>query len=281
MRHLSFLLLLSLPFSVAAAPFTLTNQGYLSDASGSGLSGTHDLTFALYDDDAATNTALWTETVAFEFVDGVYAVTLGNTQAINEDVLEQYPLFLGMSVDGASEMTPRLALASVPYAILAETSSNVDGGTVVATSIEGDSLTVGGTTIDSSGVITSTQSGEWDAAATAIGDFTDLAAVQAIQSGDFALSGQTCAAGQVMIGINASGGPICGGFSTYRTICSAAGCTTPACDVGDILLGCGQYSDPAGDADDMDHNPDYAARTCVKGSNDLAYGLQAFCLRTP
>ena len=145
-------LLLALPATAAAVPLNLANQGYLADSAGLALSGSHDLTFSLYDDDQATNPALWTETLTVSFVDGTYSVVLGEDQAIDEALLHQYPLFLGLSVDGGQELTPRYEVVSVPYSVLSSTSINVDGGTVNAISVAADTVTVGNTTIDTDGI---------------------------------------------------------------------------------------------------------------------------------
>lgn len=158
MKTLMFLAsLLSLP--AAAAPLALSNHGHLTDGSGAPLTGSHTLVFSLYDDASATNPAVWTETHTVDFTDGDYSVVLGNGSTIDEALLEQYPLFLGLSVDANPEMTPRYEVVSAPYAILAETAANVSGGDVDAASVTTSSLEVGGSSVSPTDIAS------WNAAA--------------------------------------------------------------------------------------------------------------------
>lgn len=59
-------------------PQQLSQQGRLFSAEGTALSGSHELSFRLYDE--ATGGALvWEETLAVEMVNGFYAVVLGGS----------------------------------------------------------------------------------------------------------------------------------------------------------------------------------------------------------
>lgn len=135
-----------------AQPELLSNQGYLESVTGEPLTGTHDLTFALYGEADATNPPVWSETQAVEFVDGTYSVILGRTEPVDADLLSLSALYLGLSVDEGALMMPLHEVVSVPYAISANTARNVYGGEVDASSVAVDGETV----IDGDGAVHAT-----------------------------------------------------------------------------------------------------------------------------
>lgn len=107
----------ALPAS-AAVPVTLTQQGRLFDANGKPLNATVDVQFALYDL-AAAATPLWSESHAITFDDGYFSVALGETTPFGAAVFTGATRYLGITVGADAEMTPRSAVASVPYALMA------------------------------------------------------------------------------------------------------------------------------------------------------------------
>jgi hypothetical protein len=123
--------------AASAAPPGLAQQGRFIDDKGLPLTGPHSLTVALYDTPLG-GTPLWTETQAVVLDLGYYGVILGtDTQnPLSEDILAQYPLWLGVRLDDGAEFTPRHELVSVPYSHLATTSVNIEGGYVDASHVE-------------------------------------------------------------------------------------------------------------------------------------------------
>ena len=145
MNRLFPLLALIAPLAASAVPLQLTHQGRLNDSAGAPLTGDQDITFALYDDAAATE-AIWSEQQTVPLDAGYFAVTLGadSANALDVDALDVTTLWLGITVAGGTELQ-RLAVDSVPYALLAH---SVVGGKVTATEV-----TVGSTTINTDGSI--------------------------------------------------------------------------------------------------------------------------------
>jgi hypothetical protein len=136
MRSLTALLLLA-SSSAWAVPSQLGWQGRLLDANGDPVAGDLDLTFRLLTAPSGGDT-VWQETQSVTFQEGYYAVVLGADQAANpldDDALGQWPLFLEVQVAGRPPMFPRSELSSVPFARLAGTATNLQGGDVDAASI--------------------------------------------------------------------------------------------------------------------------------------------------
>jgi len=95
---------------------TLSIQGVLRDNTGASVAdGQKNFTFSLYTV-VSGGTKTWDETQQINVVNGVYSATLG---AVNSLAGLNYNVsyWLGISVDGAEEMTPRTKLTLSPYAI--------------------------------------------------------------------------------------------------------------------------------------------------------------------
>lgn len=148
-RAFSVLGILLAASSVWAVPMQLAHQGRLLDADGSPLEGDHTLTFTLFD--AATDGAtVWTEDIQADIVGGFYSAILGADEGDNpldDLVLGGGRVWLELAVDGGDPLTPRHELVSVPYAVMAGTATNVDGGYVDAAEV----AIAGTTVIDSTG----------------------------------------------------------------------------------------------------------------------------------
>jgi hypothetical protein len=119
MRHFAvpaLFVLLAAPASAQVALDTsFTYQGRLTDASGP-VSGPVDMQFRLYDEASGDHPALGTQAIAAVAVtNGVFTVALdfGGT-AFNGD-----RRWLGISVNGDPELTPRVPLTAAPYALFA------------------------------------------------------------------------------------------------------------------------------------------------------------------
>jgi hypothetical protein len=102
----------------AGVPQSLSHQGRLYDAADKPVSGMLSLTFAVYADVAAT-TPLWTETDLVTFDEGYFSVSLGATTPFPADLFDGSVRALGITVGADPEMTPRVAVQSVPYAFVA------------------------------------------------------------------------------------------------------------------------------------------------------------------
>jgi hypothetical protein len=103
----------------AAIPDFIPYQGYLTDSAGDPVSGSLDLQFALYDQ-AEEGAALWQEThVDVAVVAGFFRVELGTLVTLSNSLFDA-PLFLGVTIAGESEMTPRMRIGSVPFARISE-----------------------------------------------------------------------------------------------------------------------------------------------------------------
>ncbi|MBM73774.1 MAG: hypothetical protein CMK59_00120 [Proteobacteria bacterium] len=188
--------MLSFLVSVAlAVPVEMNHQGRLTDTSGLGLTGSHMLTFRIHDASNGGN-VMWSEIVVVNISDGFYSVQLGQNTALDSAVLEQYPLWLEIQLDGNAPMTPRHTLSSVPYSFVSEVAE-------VASSVEGyvdaTEVSVNGTTVIDSG-------GNWvgptisNAGASTNPDWTDI---QNRPSGlddgdDDSFAGYTCSNGEVL-----------------------------------------------------------------------------------
>ncbi len=125
MRRLILASLL-LPALAQAVPATLTHQGALQDSVGAPLNGNHQLTFKLYTA-ASGGSAVWEETVDATLEGGFYSVTLGQSQPLTSAV-SGGALYLGLSVDGGPELSPRTMVGSVPYAMRATVAETLAGG---------------------------------------------------------------------------------------------------------------------------------------------------------
>lgn len=106
-------------FAGAAVPRTVAFGGVLAGSAGTPLpAGSYSVTFTLYD--AATGgNALWSETkpVSVAGTQGRFSTLLGDTTPIPTTVAFDAPYWLGVKIGADAEMTPRLALNSVPYAL--------------------------------------------------------------------------------------------------------------------------------------------------------------------
>ena len=123
-----------------AIPQQFTQQGRIIDNSGNPIAGVHDLTFRLYDTKIG-GTPFWSESITVSFINGYFAAILGadtNNNPLDSNILSLYPLYLEVQVDSDVPLSPRQSVNAVPYANMAKVATDVDGGTVNATSISID-----------------------------------------------------------------------------------------------------------------------------------------------
>jgi hypothetical protein len=106
-------------------PDTVGFEGQLANSSGAPVEGTFGILFTLYN--ASTGgTEVWHETQNVDVVDGLYSVQLGTVTSFESDDFSG-PRWLGIKVGEDSEMTPRIPISAVPYALNAKQASELQG----------------------------------------------------------------------------------------------------------------------------------------------------------
>ena len=113
------------PAATTTSTGTIAYQGRLADSAGNPLTGQYPMIFRLYDV-AADGVHLWEEQWtgpnSVQVSDGLFNVMLGSITPIPQDVITTHDsLFLGITVGADDEMTPRVQLGSVPFAVQALT----------------------------------------------------------------------------------------------------------------------------------------------------------------
>jgi hypothetical protein len=106
-------------------PRTISYQGLLISPGGIPIADAkHVITINLYDAFNAS-TAIYTDAESADTKNGLFNIIIGGVAPIpgTIDFSKQY--WLGVSVDGGAEMSPRTALTSVPYALHAEVADRV------------------------------------------------------------------------------------------------------------------------------------------------------------
>ena len=143
MRFLVGLVALCMVQTANAVPTELQHQGRLMDNNGVPFTGSHTLTFRLYDSPSSTS-PLWEETTTVDFDSGYYALQLGTdtTNPLDDSLFEAGALFVGLAVDGGAELPDRLPVSSTPFARRAGVSLAVDGGLVNASELQINGLTI-------------------------------------------------------------------------------------------------------------------------------------------
>lgn len=141
MRTLPFLaLLLAAPLALAqpAPRRALNHVGRLLDAANNTVTDNVKFTFKLYAQ-AQGGTALWTEKREVQVNDGYYALLLGDPEAAGATPLDVSVLagtvWLGVTIDGTPEFTPRHRISHVPFALRADVADSMDGGTITNATI--------------------------------------------------------------------------------------------------------------------------------------------------
>lgn len=107
---------LALGQASVAAPRLLPYQGRLLKADGTPETGSPQLGFCVYSASTGDD-ALWCEAQTVPLRNGFYAIFLGAVAPFQASLFDGNQRWLGVSVDGAAELTPRQQIASVAYAI--------------------------------------------------------------------------------------------------------------------------------------------------------------------
>lgn len=133
MRKIVLLLLLGASLltatALAAVPSTLGFQSRLTQPDGTPVADNqYSIHFSLYNVESA-GTALWEDTFDITTKSGYFNVTLGSGTTPLTGVDFDQQLYIGMAVNGDSEMTPRFAIQSHPYAMLAQSAVHAETAT--------------------------------------------------------------------------------------------------------------------------------------------------------
>jgi len=107
----------------AGVPQGLHFSGKL-DEGGTPMTGVVSVVFALYTDPTSIGSNLWEVTKNVSVVDGQFQAHL---TGISNAMLAGGTLFLGVQVENDPEMSPRIALRSVPFARIADNALTLDG----------------------------------------------------------------------------------------------------------------------------------------------------------
>lgn len=150
-------------------PRKISYQGILADGSGNFIpDGNYSLTVRLYET-ASGGSIVYEESQSTAVVKGLFNLIIGSVTPIPGSLAFDKAYFMGVSVDGGTELVPRTAISAAPYAMYASVAgvanSLAPGVTGVVTSLNEKSGAVtlqggGGTTITSAGnVITVSSTG--------------------------------------------------------------------------------------------------------------------------
>jgi hypothetical protein len=113
--------------SVALAGPLLSYQGRLLDLSGNPKpDGNYTMSFSLYNVETS-GSPLWTETKSISLKGGLFSTLLGDTTAFNLTIFSGQALWLGITVVGDPEATPRIQVAYAPYALYTSNADLLDG----------------------------------------------------------------------------------------------------------------------------------------------------------
>ena len=105
---------------LAQVPRIISYQGVLTDNQGNLLpDGNRTLTLKLYDN-LFSAVPIYTESQTVPVVKGIFNVIIGSVNPITNSINFDRAYFLGVSVDFGSELSPRTALTTAPYALRAE-----------------------------------------------------------------------------------------------------------------------------------------------------------------
>lgn len=97
-------------------PPVINFQGVLKDQNGNIYpDGNYDILINIYPAQV-TNNSLWSETQTITLEGGIFSVSIGNSETLNLPFDSGY--WIGFSVDGGTELLPRLPLSSVPYSFM-------------------------------------------------------------------------------------------------------------------------------------------------------------------
>ncbi len=116
---LFFALALSPLTTLAETPQLINYQGHVSDSSGQPLDTTVSVTFSIYST-PTDGSALWSEMHPAVISNGFYNVNLGTFVSLPNDLFDDSPRYLGVTIGSDAEISPRTQLVSVPYGLVTQ-----------------------------------------------------------------------------------------------------------------------------------------------------------------
>jgi hypothetical protein len=132
---LAAMILLTITSTAFSVPMNLSYQGFILDNNGQPINSTVNIMFNLYVTEV-DNQSIWAETHNDVIVsDGIFNVILGIEAPLKHEFFKD-DLYLGISIDGSSEMQPRRKFTSTAFAIRAGVADAVDGSNIDDHSID-------------------------------------------------------------------------------------------------------------------------------------------------
>lgn len=203
--------------TAALGAWSMPVQGILTDAEGTAIDGFVQASFSLYGAEADT-VPVWAELVTLDVRAGAFTTYLGATAPVMPQLeAANGPLWLGVSIDGGTEMG-RIALGAVPYAARAAVAETVGIHEHASAFPAGQSCPGGQvlTGFDANGQLLC----KVPPGSTATG---------------FALAGTSCSVGQMMVGVDGSGYPLCA--EVPITGGGGGGLSTQSCASDEVVTG--------------------------------------------
>ena len=116
-------------YATVGVPQTVGFEGFLAQANGQPIAnGPYQLTFRVYDV-ATGGAALWDQDITnVQVTNGLYSVALGGSADPFTSTTFDSDRWVGVTVDGGSEITPRTRVSSVPFALNADNANRIGGG---------------------------------------------------------------------------------------------------------------------------------------------------------
>jgi hypothetical protein len=132
---LAAMILLTITSTAFSVPMNLSYQGFILDNNGQPINSIVNIMFNLYVTEV-DNQSIWAETHNDVIVsDGIFNVILGIEAPLKHEFFKD-DLYLGISIDGSSEMQPRRKFTSTAFAIRAGVADAVDGNNIDDHSID-------------------------------------------------------------------------------------------------------------------------------------------------
>ena len=129
---------------LAGVPSLMNYQGRLTDGGGIPVGDdTYTVVFTIYDATSGGNSK-WTETRSVTTTNGLFSILLGLDNLLKDTVFSASTRYLGIAVGGDPELSPRIALVTVPYAFQSSKSDSSKAAETAVHSDSTDAITDGG-----------------------------------------------------------------------------------------------------------------------------------------
>lgn len=127
-----------------ALPHSIMQEGLVTDDDGRPVDGVHRLRVRLYPQRQGGAAVFDEVHPAVEFFQGYYAIAIGAVEELPVDLFLADGLWLGLTIDGGAELTPRTGLMQVPAAMVAEVARNAVGDITPQTVAVGGRVVIDG-----------------------------------------------------------------------------------------------------------------------------------------